>query len=85
MSKSSQNQGAFTPKRIRRTIKLDRVQAADFLKYDTIFACEQCSFFNPETTECVMGFPPQNHLLRQQLHTFNTTGHMAFCRFLEID
>ena len=85
MSQNTLNQGAFTPKRIRRTIKLDRVQAADFRKFDLIYACEQCSFFNPENKNCLMGMPTQPHLLEQQHKTFELTGHMAFCRFLEID
>jgi len=82
---SNFNPKAFTPKRVRRTIKLDRVQASDLLNYDMIYACEQCSFFDAENTHCVMGFLPQPHLKEQQMQTFNTTGHMAFCRFLEID
>ena len=85
MSQNTKNKGAFTPKRIRRGIKLDRVQARDFLQYDMIFSCEQCSFFNEDGPECMMGFPCENHLHDHQMKTFETTGHMAFCRFLEID
>ena len=76
---------AFTPKRIRRSIKLDRVQAADFLNYNMIYCCEQCSYFDPESTSCLLGFRPTHHSQEQQLKTFETLGHMAFCRFLEID
>lgn len=78
-------QSAFTPKRIRRSIKLDRVQASDFNQLDTIYCCEQCSFFDPENSDCTMGYPPTPHLKEEQLKTFKLTGHMAFCRFLEID
>lgn len=85
MSQNTPNPRAFTDKRIRRGIKLDRVQASDFLNMNTIYACEQCSFFDPGENICVMGFPQKNHLMAQQQKTFNTTGHMAFCRFLEID
>lgn len=85
MPKNTENPGAFTPRRIRRGIKLDRVQAADFNQYELIFACEQCSFFSPEGQQCLMGMPTKDHLREQQLKTFNLTGHMAFCRFLEID
>ncbi len=85
MSNKALNPRAFTPKRIRRSIKLDRVQASDFLNYDMIFCCEQCSFYNEDDKECMMGFRPENHLREQQLKTFTTNGHMAFCRFLEIE
>jgi hypothetical protein len=45
MSPKEQNPAAFRPKRIRRSIKLDRVQASDYNKMMLIFACEHCSFF----------------------------------------
>lgn len=85
MSQKPQNPAAFTPKRIRRSIKLDRVQASDFNSLQMTYACEDCSFFAPENNECMMGMPTEPHLRQEQLKRFNTTGHMAFCRFLEID
>ncbi len=85
MSQKGQNNGAFTPKRIRRSIKLDRVQASDFNNLPMIYACEHCSFFASETKLCMMGMPTAPHLLEEQLKRFNLTGHMAFCRFQEID
>jgi len=84
-AQNTQNPKAFTPRRIRRSIKLDRVQASDFNNLNMIYACEHCSFFSPEDKECMMGMPTAPHLLENQHKTFNTTGHMAFCRFLEID
>jgi hypothetical protein len=33
----------------------------------------------------MMGMPTEPHLLRYQMQRYNSTGHMAFCRFLEID
>jgi hypothetical protein len=85
MSPKEQNPAAFRPKRIRRSIKLDRVQASDYNKMMLIFACEHCSFFSPEDEKCMMGMPTEPHLLRYQMQRYNSTGHMAFCRFLEID
>ncbi len=85
MSQNTQNQGAFTPKRIRRAIKMDRLQASDFRQLDIIYCCEQCSFYCPNNKECLMGMPTEPHRQEEQLKTFNLTGHMAFCRFLEID
>ena len=85
MSQNSRHKGAFTDKRVRRGIKLDRVQASDFNNLELIYACEHCSFYNEADNECMMGMPTENHLKKNQLKLFNTTGHMAFCRFLEID
>ena len=75
----------FTPKRIRRSIKLDRVQAADLLAYDFRFACEDCSHFDSEGESCTIGYPSAPHRKKQQLALFNRVGHMAFCRFMEVD
>ena len=72
-------------KKGRRSIKLDRVQAKDLRELNLIYSCEQCSYFDPEHTRCVLGFPCEPHLHENQLKTFAIQGHMAFCRFLEID
>jgi hypothetical protein len=85
MSQGAPNPKAFTPKRIRRQIKLDRVQASDFNNLPMVFACEHCSFFAPDTGECMMGMPTHPHREQRQRQLFNLTGHMAFCRFQEID
>lgn len=71
-------------KRPRMSIKLDRVNPRDFLRFDTIFACEQCSHFSVSEVRCTMGYVAQ-HTRDRQLELYNRTGHMAFCRFLEID
>ena len=76
---------AFTPKRIRRSVKLDRVHPADFNKYDFTYCCEQCSHFSKKNTQCTLGFPATLHTKDVQLKRYHSLGHMAFCRFLEID
>ena len=70
---------------LRRSIKKDRVNPSDFLNINTIYCCEQCSYFIPSGKSCVLGFSTIPHLKKEQLKTFELTGHMAFCRFLEID
>lgn len=76
---------AFTPKRIRRSVKLDRVSASDFLNYDLTYACEQCSHFSSVDSKCTLGFPAHLHVKEIQLQRFYSHSHMAFCRFLEVD
>lgn len=75
----------FTAKRVRRGIKLDRVNPKDFLNLNMVYCCEECSHFNPQETTCSLGFPTADHLREQQMKTFLTNSHMAFCRFMEID
>ena len=74
-----------TPKRIRQSIKLDVVNPSDFMNYNFIFACEQCSHFDLSSETCSLGYNYQNHQREQNLKTYNLNGKMAFCRFLEID
>lgn len=71
-------------KRPRMSIKLDRVHPSDFNRMNLIFACEQCSHFDSQTSSCTMGLNPQ-HTLERQMKLYNLTGFMAFCRFQEID
>lgn len=74
----------YQPKRHRRSIKLDRVQATDLAHYDVRFFCDQCSHYSASTNVCTMGYVPQ-HTEKAQMALFNLTGMMAFCRFMEID
>lgn len=74
-----------TPKKIRRSIKLDRVNPTDFATKNITFCCEQCSHFNPDSESCTIGYSAKLHRKKIQMHRYLTTGHMAFCRFIEID
>lgn len=85
MSGQAPKGSPFTARHIRRGIKLDRVNPTDFQNLNLIYCCEQCTYFDPQDVQCVLGFPCENHTKDQQLQTFSTSGHMAFCRFLEID
>jgi hypothetical protein len=74
----------YLPKRQHKSIKLDRVQAADLRRYDVRFFCDQCSHYSPSGQVCTMGYQPQ-HTSELQLKLYDLTGMMAFCRFMEID
>ena len=71
-------------RRVRTGLRLDRVHPSDFFRYDFTFACEQCSHYINASKTCSIGYFAQ-HKRQQQLDLYNLTGHMAFCRFLEID
>ena len=76
---------AITPRKPRKSIKLDRVHPADFLKQNMIFCCEQCSHYDPESDSCTIGYQASVHKRDIQMMRFLSNSHMAFCRFLEID
>jgi hypothetical protein len=74
-----------TPKKLRKGIKLDRVHPEDFLKTNMIYCCEQCSHYDPAGDACTLGYQTRLHKKEIQLQRFYLNGHMAFCRFIEID
>lgn len=74
-----------TPKQLRKSIKLDRVNPADFLHKNMIYACEDCSHFDPTSSTCTIGYRAELHKRDIQLQRFYSNSHMAFCRCMEID
>lgn len=72
-------------KRLKKSIKLDRVDPGDFLNMSLIYCCEQCSHYDAEKKICTMGYPSHLHQQKNQLQRFYSNSHMAFCRFTEID
>ncbi len=74
-----------THRKPRKSIKLDRVNPADFRKHNMIYSCEQCSHFDESTSHCTLGYQSSLHRQAIQLQRFYSNSHMAFCRFLEID
>lgn len=74
-----------TPKKMRKSIKLDRVNPADLLHKNLVFACEDCSHYDRQTKSCTIGYRAELHSREVQMQRFISNGHMAFCRFLEID
>lgn len=71
--------------RIRPSMKKDVISPRDFNAYKIPFACEDCSHFASETTRCTLGFNTANHLRANSLRSYELSGKIAQCRFLEID
>ncbi|MEZ0390611.1 MAG: hypothetical protein ACAH59_00245 [Pseudobdellovibrionaceae bacterium] len=74
-----------TPKRLSTSIRFDSVNPTDYLKYDFRFACEDCSHFNSEGGNCTLGYNSAWHRREFQKKSYELSGKMALCRFLEID
>lgn len=66
-------------------MKKDAIQARDFNTFKIPYACEDCSHFASETTKCTLGFNTANHLRAFAIQSYELSGKMAQCRFLEID
>lgn len=74
-----------TPRRLRKSLILDGIRPQDLRDLKMTFCCEQCSHFNSSDQSCSIGYLTEPHLRENQLKTYELTGKMAFCRFLEID
>lgn len=74
-----------TPKRIGSSIKKEFVHPRDYNAYSLPFSCEDCSHFASENENCTLGLPTEAHLKRNQIHSYDLSGKIAFCRFQEID
>lgn len=72
-------------KRIGSSIKKDAIRAADYNRYKMPYACEDCVHFAMTTVSCTLGFKTEPHLRSQQQKSYEMSGHMALCRFQEID
>lgn len=71
--------------RVHVSMRKERINPVDFLKYDSRFSCEDCSHFNGEKVICTIGYNPALHLKAEQTQQYLLAGTMAFCRFIEID
>ena len=69
----------------RKQIIKDPVNPSDFRKFNMVYCCEQCVYFEADRKECNIGFKTEHHRKATQLKSYNLSGKMAFCRFLEID
>ncbi len=74
-----------TPKRIGSSIKKESVNPQDYNAYTLPFSCEDCSHFAAQSETCTLGFQTEPHLQRNQIQSYELSGKIAFCRFLEID
>ncbi len=74
-----------TQNRIRSSMRKESIHPRDFNNYILPYNCEECSHFATGTTSCTLGLNTLNHLLETQKKSYALSGHMALCRFQEID
>ncbi len=83
-AKASAEKMPYTPQRVRRGMKTDRVDWGDFKRYQPQVFCDDCIHFDAPQKHCTMGYAPL-HTKTEQMAQFELTGEMAFCRFCEIN
>lgn len=74
-----------TPKRLKTSIRFDTVNPTDYLSFHIPSSCEECTHFHREEERCTLGYESKWHRLEFQKTSYELTGKMALCRFLEID
>jgi hypothetical protein len=74
-----------TPRRLRPSIRFDGVNPGDYQKYEFRFSCEDCSHFDSASENCTLGYESKWHRKEFQKKSYELSGKMALCRFLEID
>lgn len=74
-----------TPSRIRPSMKKDVIHPRDFNAFKIPYACEDCSHFASATKTCTLGFNTEPHLRENANKSYQLSGKIAQCRFLEID
>ena len=71
--------------RTRPSMRKEFIHPYDYNHFILPYACEECSHFRSENQSCTLGLNAQNHLAATQRKTYELSGHMALCRFQEID
>lgn len=74
-----------TPKRPRPSIRKDFVLASELRIYNFKYACEDCSHFGTTEEWCSLGYNSKNHRRAEQIRSYELSGKMALCHFMEID
>jgi hypothetical protein len=74
-----------TPKKLKQSIRMDLIDPADFMKFNFTHSCEHCTHFNNSAENCSLGYFSTHHRLQNNLKSYDLSGRMALCRFLEID
>jgi hypothetical protein len=85
MATPSQKNRPYPMRRTRKKMRVDRVEASHFDLYrDGGFFCDHCSHFAPQARVCSLGYKPQHQQI-DMLKNYELSGHVTFCRALEVD
>lgn len=71
--------------KIKPTIKKDPIHPASYMKYKLPWACEDCVYYAPDTEKCILGYITEPHRREVQKKSYEMSGRVALCRFLELE
>jgi hypothetical protein len=71
--------------RINPSIKKDGIHPAAYMKYKLPWACEDCVYFDSEKEKCILGYITEPHRRAHQRASYERSGKVALCRFLELE
>lgn len=70
---------------IRKSPMKEKISPTDFRRLKIAFTCEDCSYYFQGDQVCTLGLNPELHKKNLQLKSYNLSGKVHFCRFLEVD
>lgn len=74
-----------TQSKTRASIRREAINPRDFNTYKLPWTCEDCSHFSATTEKCLLGYKTEPHRRSTFEKTYELSGTVALCRFLEID
>ncbi len=79
-------------KKIRSSIKKEGIDPAAYNKYKLPWACEDCVHYSGsqasdhhQEQRCTLGYLTEPHLRKNLKKSYELSGKVTLCRFLEID
>lgn len=69
----------------KKSIIYDGVHPRAWNHLNIKYACEDCSLYDSDNNWCTMGHDTTPHLKVEQQKSYELTGKICVCRFLEID
>lgn len=78
-------QKKLSQNKIKPSIRRDAINPVDYAKYKLPWSCEDCSHFNNQEQKCTLGYRVEPHLRENMKKTYELSGTVSLCRFLEID
>ncbi len=72
-------------KKPTQTIKHDPIHPKDYNNYIIPMACEDCTHFCAIEQRCTLGYNNKWHLKAYQQKSYELSGKVPICRFMEID
>ena len=71
--------------KIKPSIRRDAINPRDYNSYKLPWTCDDCTHFASATATCTLGYKTEAHRRETFNKTYERSGTVALCRFIEID